>query len=137
MGSTSRPPEPRNCSRAAPKSPVESPCRYSSGSTSVIAELAQVHLYYEVAMLRGGGTENRKATHRAAGHRAAQSCQTAESFLHGLHRGRADARPRPQRFLDGATKCGALSRGCLGWRLHHGMEGTQPRPVEASGGNRQ
>jgi len=29
-------PEPKNCSSAAPKSPVESPCRYSRGSTSAI-----------------------------------------------------------------------------------------------------
>jgi hypothetical protein len=29
-------PEPRNCSSAGPKSPVGSPCRYSSGNTSLI-----------------------------------------------------------------------------------------------------
>jgi hypothetical protein len=28
-------PEPRNCSSAGPKSPVDSPCGYSSGSTSL------------------------------------------------------------------------------------------------------
>jgi len=27
-------PEPRNCSSAGPKSPLDSPCRYSSGNTS-------------------------------------------------------------------------------------------------------
>jgi hypothetical protein len=29
-------PEPRNCSSAGPKSPADSPCRYSSGNTSLI-----------------------------------------------------------------------------------------------------
>lgn len=29
-------PEPRNCSNAGPKSLVESPCRYSTGNTSLI-----------------------------------------------------------------------------------------------------
>lgn len=29
-------PEPRNYSNAGPKSPLDNPCRYSSGSTSVI-----------------------------------------------------------------------------------------------------
>lgn len=28
--------EPRNCCRAGPKSPLDRPCKYSSGSTSVI-----------------------------------------------------------------------------------------------------
>ena len=36
-------PVPRNCSSAGPKSPVDSPCRYSSGSTSVICGDLRAH----------------------------------------------------------------------------------------------
>ena len=35
--------EPRNCPSAGTKSPVESPCRYSSGSTSVIFGVLRHH----------------------------------------------------------------------------------------------
>ena len=36
-------PEPRNCSSAGPKSPLDSPCRYSSGNTSAICGDLRAH----------------------------------------------------------------------------------------------
>ena len=35
--------EPMNCSRAGTKSPVDSPCRYNSGSTSEIFGVLRAH----------------------------------------------------------------------------------------------
>jgi hypothetical protein len=101
-----------------------------------LAELAQVRLYYEVAMLRGG-TENRRRRiarpdierlNRAKPQRVCCMAFFGAALMHG--RVLSDfltARPNAKRYPEDVWAGDHI----------HGMEGTQPRPVEASGGNRR